>query len=70
MYVTPNSLLYLIINNATRYIEERNGNKYLALVPTDKGKDTLKKYEKMLGKINDYEEEYMKIKFNPDDDLP
>ena len=51
------------------------------LVLTDESKDTLKKYEEMLSKFKDlirsitnnsenYDEKYMKIKFNSDDDLP
>ena len=51
------------------------------LVLTDESKDTLKKYEEMLSKVkdlirsitnnsDDYDEKYMKIKFNSDDDLP
>ena len=63
------------------YIEESNGNDYLRLVPTDESKDTLKKYEELQNKIKDligsitsnsdnYDEKYMKIKFNSDDDVP
>ena len=42
--MTPNSvkLLYLIINETNEYTDEYNGDRYLALVRTDKGKDTLK----------------------------
>ena len=81
--MTPNSvkLLYPIINNSDGYIEESNGNKHLAIVPTDENNDTLKKYKKKWSKIKDiirstnndsdnYDEKYMKIKFNSDDDLP
>ena len=50
------------------------------LVPTDESKGTLKKYRKLRNKIRDlirlitknsdnYDEKYMKIKFNSDDDL-
>ena len=52
----------------------------MALVPADKSKDTLRNYEELLTKIrdltrsktnnsDDYDEKYMKIKFNSDDDL-
>ena len=62
------------------YFEEINGNKYLTLVPTKK-KRRNKKYEKLWIKIrdlirsitknsDDYNEKYMKIKFNSDDELP
>ena len=48
---------------------------------TDESKDTVKKYEELWTKVRDlirsitknsdnYAEKYMKIKFNPDDDLP
>ena len=61
------------------YIEESNGNKYLTLVPADVSKGTLKKYEELWDKIrnlirstsnnsDDYDNKYMKIKFNSDDD--
>ena len=83
-FVTPNSVksLHLIINNANGYIKENNENKYLALVANGESKDTLNKYEKILKKIKElirlpnknssnYDEKYMKIKFNSyDDDLP
>ena len=53
-------------------------NIYLTLIPTDEGKDTLKKYKELWDKIRDlirsitnkfdsYDEKYMKIKFNSDD---
>ena len=61
--------------------EERNGNKYLTLVPTDESKDTLKKYEELWNKIRDLirsitnnldndDEKYMKINVNLYDDSP
>ena len=78
-YVKLNSVnpLYLIIDKINGYTEESNGNKYLMLVPTDKSKDTLKRYEELQTKIrdilrsktnnsDDYDENYMKIKFNSD----
>ena len=47
--MTPNSVKpsCLIINKRNVYIDESNGNKYLTLVPTDKRKDTLKRYEEI-----------------------
>ena len=36
--------LYLRINHAGRYIEERNGNKYLIFNSVDENKEVLKKY--------------------------
>ena len=63
------------------YFEEINGNKYLTLVPTNEKKEKIKKYEELWRKIrnlirsvtknsDDYDEKYMKIKFNLDDELP
>ena len=60
---------------------EINWNKYLTLVPTDEIKDTWKKYEEKWNKIKDlirsvtnvpgdYDEKYIKIIFNSDDNLP
>ena len=51
------------------------------LVPTTESKEKTKKYEELRSKIrdlvrsvtknlNDYDEKYMKIKFNLDDELP
>ena len=73
--------LYLIIAHASRYIEEKVVNKYLAFDSTDENKELLKKYndvfngirnkiKKISGDECDYEKDYMKIKFNSDDDLP
>ena len=74
--------LYLIIAEVDGYIEENNGNKYLTFVSTDKNKKVLEKYTKLwdkikyhiqtinAGKSGEYEKDYMKIKFNSDDDLP
>ena len=63
------------------YFEKINENKYLALVPTTESKEIIKKYEELWRKIrdligsitknsDDYDEKYMKIKFNLDDKLP
>ena len=74
--------LYLHINHASGYIEEKNGNKYLIFDSVDENKEVLKKYADVWdgikskikaingGKENDYGKDYMKIKFNSDDDLP
>ena len=73
--------LYLIIGKVDGYIKEKNGNKYLTLASKDKNKKVLQKYtelwdrtKNLIEKINDipgdYEEKYMKIKFNSDDNLP
>ena len=75
--------LYVLVNHAREYIEEKNENKYLIFDDSvDENKALLKKYADVSdgikneikaingGKENDYEKDYMKIKFNSDDDLP
>ena len=73
--------LCLRITHANGYIEEINENKYLIFDSIDKNKELLKKYydvcNGIMGKIKevsndecDYEKDYMKIKFNSDDNLP
>ena len=78
--------LYLTISHASGYIEEKGVNKYLIfnsseLHSTDENKELLKKYndvfsgirnkiKKISGNECDYEKDYMKVKFNSDDDLP
>ena len=75
--------LYLHINHASGYIEEKNGNKYLIFNDSvDENKEVSKKYADVQdgiknkiktingGKENDYGKDYLKIKFNSDDDLP
>ena len=63
------------------YFEEISENKYLTLVPTNESKVKIKKYEELWSKIGDlirlitkssdiYDENYMKTKFNLDDELP
>ena len=69
--------LYLQVNHANGYIEEKNGNKYLISDDSvDENKEVLKKYadvwngiKKKIKVINDYGKDYMKIRFNSDDDL-
>ena len=74
--------LYLRINHAGGYIEETNGNKYLIFDSVEENKEVLKRYADVWdgiknkikaingGEKNDYGKDYMKIKFNSDDDLP
>ena len=54
-YATINSVnpIYLIIDKINEHIQGSNGNKHLALVPTDESKDTLKDYEELWNKIID-----------------
>ena len=74
--------MYLCINHASGYTEEKNGNKYLIFNSVDENKEVLKKYADVweriknnIKAINDGEEsnygkDYMKIKFNSDHDFP
>ena len=74
--------LYLRINHANGYIEEKNGSKYLIFASVGENKEVLKTYADVWdgvknkikaingGQENDYEKDYMKIKINSDDDLP
>ena len=43
--------LYLIFGKVNEYFEEINGNKYLTVVPTNKSKEKIKKYEELWIKI-------------------
>ena len=69
------------IDHARGYIEEKNGNKYLIFDSVNENKEVLKKYFRIRNGIKskikaingdecDYGKDYMKIKFNSDDDLP
>ena len=75
--------MYLLVNHASGYIEEKNGNKYLIFDDSvNEKKGLLEKYADIWngiknkikagngGKENDYGKDYMKIKFISDDDLP
>ena len=74
--------LYLIIGKAIGHIEENNGNKYLVFDSTDENKEVLKKHTELWDEIkNEIEtinggekgecgKDFMKIKFNTDDNLP
>ena len=71
----------MLVNHANGYIEEKGVNKYLIFDSTDENKELLKKYNDVWNGIKnkieevssgecDYEKDYMKIKFNSDDNLP
>ena len=73
--------LYLGITRVNGYIEEKGIDKYLVFDSTDENKELLKNYCDVFNGIRDkireinnnecdYEKDYMKIKFNSDDDLP
>ena len=71
--------LYLFICNADGNIEENNGNKYLVFISTDGNENMLANFTnlwgemkhfieiKIEGKIGECEKDFMKIKFNSDD---
>ena len=73
--------LYLMINRIKGHFEEKDGDKYVIISPENG--DTIQKYEEVfdrlkeiIKKINDYSQpikydgNYMKIKFNTDDNIP
>ena len=73
--------MYLLLNHASGYIEEKNGNKYLMFYDSlSENKASLRQYADVWDGIknkfkaingdkeNDYEKDYMKIKFNSDHD--
>ena len=73
--------LYLRIDHASGYIEEKNWKNYLIFDSVDENREVLKKYGNVWNGIKnkiktingdecDYGKDYMKIKFNSDDDLP
>ena len=70
----------MCIDHANGYIKEKNGNKYLIFDSLDEKKELLKKenhiwngiknkIKEVSGRECDYEKDYMKIKFNSDDNL-
>ena len=71
----------LVFNKVNGYFEEINTNKHLTLVLNNESKEKIKRYDKLWSKIidlirsittnsDDFDEKYMKIKFNSDDKLP
>ena len=74
--------LYLIIKELEGYVEKNNDNKYLTIALTDNNNQVLVDYAKVWnrileqikkinnGKIKEWGKDYMKIKFNSDDDIP
>ena len=73
--------LYLILGEVNRYIEESNGNKHLVFASTDENKEVLKRYTEFWneikneieaingGKTGKHKKDFMKIKFDSDDNL-
>ena len=72
--------LYLIIGKVDGYIDENNRNKYLVFTSTDGNKEVLTNFTKLLlkylidtingGKKDGYEKDFMKHRFESDDNLP
>ena len=74
--------MYLIINKANGYIQEKNENKYLVVALTDKSKVVMAKYREFCNKIKyliktindgkegEYEKDFMKIRFESDNNFP
>ena len=73
--------LYLVFNNIDAYTEENNEDKYLTFTSTDKNKDALEDYTKLWDEIKDqietisgnksieYKKDFVKIRFESDDNL-
>ena len=74
--------LYLITGKVDGHIEENIESKYLVFDSTDENKEVSKKYRELWygikneietinrGKKGEYNKDFMKIKFNTDDNLP
>ena len=73
--------LHLVFDKVDWYVKEKNGNKYVTVVSTDNNKEVLIKHTELWDKIKhliecnsiksaEYEKDFMKIKFNSDDNLP
>ena len=73
---------YLLINELDGFIEEKEGSKYLNISLTHNNNDVLVKFVEVWrgikdqikkvnnGSVSKYAEDYIKIKFDPDDNLP
>ena len=67
--------LYLLINSATGYLKEKNGEKYLILDSTDKYEEVFSGIISEIKTLNGgkklfYEKNYARIEIDTDDDLP
>ena len=74
--------LHLIFNDVDASFEEYNENKYLVFTLTNKNREALENYKELWSEIKDeietikgiepvkYEKDFMKIKFESNDDLP
>ena len=76
------NLLYLVTDKVIGHTEEKNGSKYLVFDSTDENKEVLKKYPELWDEIKneietktdgnkfEYAKNFIKIKFDSNDDLP
>ena len=74
--------LYFILNDVDAYFEEHNENKYFVFALTDKNREALENYKELWSEVKDeietikgigpikYEKDFMKIRFESDDNLP
>ena len=74
--------LYLVFNDVDAYVECIDENKYLGFTLTNKNREALENYKELWSEIKDeietirgiepirYEKDFMKIKFESNDDLP
>ena len=74
--------LYLLVHRIDGFTEEKEGDKYLDIASTDTNSEVLKRYSEVWNGIKDciekinssksreYHKDYMKIKFNSDDNFP
>ena len=74
--------MYLMINRVDGFIEEKEGDKYLNISDADKNREVLRKYSEVWNgikdciekinnnKLGEYDKDFMKIKFNSNDDIP
>ena len=74
--------LYLLISELDGFIKEKNGSKYFNIALTDSNNDVLIKHAEIWsgikdqikkinnGSVGEYPKDYMKIKFDSDDNLP
>ena len=74
--------MYLIIGKVHGHIEEKNGSKYLVFDSANETKEVLEKYTELRdrikneietvnsGKKGKHGQDFMKVKFNTDDNLP
>ena len=74
--------LHLVFNDVDAYFEKCNENKYLVFALTGKNREALENYKELWDEIKDeietireiepigYEKDFMKVRFESNDDLP